>query len=218
MDICHSGQEALDFVVGNRKPDLILLDIMMPLKNGFDICRDIREKYSAEELPIILISAKNRDSDIKTGVEVGANDYIKKPVIRDELIIRVRQQIDLYDAKAKEKKEKFMDTEFAKIVAHLGEMRYIKADQSVCQLVFDSPLDKQLEINTSIGKIDDYFKTEKSLVRLQRSYIANPCKINRIVRDGSIYKAIFNNSSESISLGRTYLKTVRSKHSHLFEK
>ena len=79
-------------------PDMILLDVMLPRVSGYDICRKVRERYSAHELPIIMLTAKNKTSDIVTGLSSGANDYITKPVNRDELIARVQSLISLKES------------------------------------------------------------------------------------------------------------------------
>ncbi len=82
----------------NNIPDLILLDIMLPGLSGYDICRKVRERFSIHELPIIMLTAKNRTSDIVNGLSAGANDYITKPVTRDVLIARVQSLISMKES------------------------------------------------------------------------------------------------------------------------
>ncbi|MFC1617499.1 ATP-binding protein, partial [Candidatus Margulisiibacteriota bacterium] len=91
----RSGMEALDFIEKKGKPALIILDIMMPKMNGFEVCKKIREKYSPQELPIILLTAKNQITDLKQGYKYGANDYMVKPFSSDELLTRIRSHIQL---------------------------------------------------------------------------------------------------------------------------
>lgn len=69
------------------KPDLLLLDIMMPGMDGFEVCRNIREE---SDLPIIILSAKDRNADKVTGLSLGCDDYITKPFERVELILRIK--------------------------------------------------------------------------------------------------------------------------------
>jgi len=71
----------------DRKPDLILLDIMLPRVNGYEICRSVRER--GLEMPILMLTAKGREEDIVLGLNLGADDYITKPFRRSELIARV---------------------------------------------------------------------------------------------------------------------------------
>ena len=75
----------------SEKPDIILLDIMLPEKNGFDVCREIREK--GLNVPIIMLTAKSEEIDKVMGLELGADDYITKPFSLRELHARVRAQL-----------------------------------------------------------------------------------------------------------------------------
>lgn len=107
-----SGEEALGLIAPPAPPeggendtasppsggafDLVLLDIMMPRINGYEVCRRIRKKYLPSELPVIMITAKNQVPDLVEGFAVGANDYLAKPFSRDELLARVKTQLDLH--------------------------------------------------------------------------------------------------------------------------
>jgi len=73
------------------KPDIIILDIMLPEKNGFDVCREIREK--GLKVPVIMLTAKSEEIDKVMGLELGADDYITKPFSLRELHARVRAQL-----------------------------------------------------------------------------------------------------------------------------
>lgn len=71
-------------------PDLILLDLMLPETDGFEVCRSLKRDHSTESIPIIMITAKGEESDIVTGLELGADDYITKPFSPRVLIARIR--------------------------------------------------------------------------------------------------------------------------------
>lgn len=106
--VAKSGQEALDLIFSTSyETDLILLDIMMPVMTGFEVCKIVREKYSSSELPIIMLTARNTTKDIIAGFEVGANDYITKPFDREELIARVRNFLEL--KKSNEKRRRLIE-------------------------------------------------------------------------------------------------------------
>jgi two-component system sensor histidine kinase ChiS len=92
-----NGNNILD-LVNKYNPSLILLDIMMPGMNGYECCKVIRKSYTIAEMPVVFISAKNRISDLVLGFEVGGNDYVLKPFLREELIARVEGQISQRDA------------------------------------------------------------------------------------------------------------------------
>lgn len=101
-----SGEDAIKSIESGEEFDLVLLDVMMPVISGFDVCKKIREKYSAHELPVVLLTAKNTKEDIIAGISMGANDYITKPFDREELLARVKNYISL--KKAAEEQKKFI--------------------------------------------------------------------------------------------------------------
>ncbi|PJZ44928.1 SpoIIE family protein phosphatase [Leptospira brenneri] len=80
------------------KPDLVLLDIMMPKMSGYQVCKILRETYSMYEMPILMLTAKNRIEDVLSGLEVGANDYLGKPFDKRELLARVNSLVLLKSA------------------------------------------------------------------------------------------------------------------------
>ena len=91
---CSNGLDALTAVEG-EKPDLILLDLMMPGLNGYEVCQKLTLKYSQIELPIILVTAKNHLEDLTQGFKTGANDYLAKPFHNEELRPIVENQLRL---------------------------------------------------------------------------------------------------------------------------
>ncbi len=93
------GQAAVD-AVARQDFSLLILDVMMPKLSGFDVCRRVRESWPAHELPILLLSAKNRPEDVATGLAAGANDYIGKPVERSELMARVKNLLAVHELNA----------------------------------------------------------------------------------------------------------------------
>ena len=84
---CEDGEEAM-IMYQKKKPDLLILDVMMPKKDGFTLARQIREDYK-DDIPIIFLTAKSQNKDVIEGFELGADDYIKKPFSVEELIVRV---------------------------------------------------------------------------------------------------------------------------------
>jgi two-component system, OmpR family, alkaline phosphatase synthesis response regulator PhoP len=85
----HSGENAFDFVK-IQQPNLILLDIMIPGKDGFEVCKELKASSDTKAIPIIMLSAKTEESNIVTGLELGADDYMTKPFSVAILIARVR--------------------------------------------------------------------------------------------------------------------------------
>ncbi|MBC3759593.1 response regulator [Hyunsoonleella sp. SJ7] len=123
-----SGSEALALLDKGLKFDLVLLDIMMPYMSGYEVCETIRKTYLASELPIILLTAKNRVSDLVTGFNAGANDYLTKPISKNELLSRIKTHLNLYGIH--KATSKFVPSEFLKSIgresiteAKLGDHR-----------------------------------------------------------------------------------------------
>jgi len=82
------GEQALERVRSD-KPDLIVLDIMMPKLDGYEVCRAVKSNPETRNIPVILLSAKGRNVDQKMGFDVGADDYITKPFSPRKLVERI---------------------------------------------------------------------------------------------------------------------------------
>ena len=83
--IATNGEEALD-MIGTSNPDLIILDVIMPGKNGYEVCRDLKTKDATKHIPVILCSTKDTEVDIYWAKKIGANDYLVKPFEPNKLI------------------------------------------------------------------------------------------------------------------------------------
>jgi two-component system, OmpR family, phosphate regulon response regulator PhoB len=83
------GQEAL-ILIGETQPDLVLLDWMLPVVSGIEVCRQIRRRSATRDLPVIMVTARTEDQDAVRGLNTGADDYITKPFSMDALLARMR--------------------------------------------------------------------------------------------------------------------------------
>ncbi|EGG35427.1 ATP-binding protein [Paenibacillus sp. HGF5] len=90
-----SGQEALEWIQNGYKPDIALLDVMMPYVSGLQLGEEIRRHYNSGELPVIFLSAKSQMTDLIAGFEHGGNDYLAKPVDKQELLARLELHLQL---------------------------------------------------------------------------------------------------------------------------
>jgi CheY-like chemotaxis protein len=95
-----NGQQALDAVAA-KKPDLILLDLMMPGIDGFEVIRRLRANPDTTDIQIVILSALNSNEDVIKGFNEGANDFIMKPIIMEKLLSCVVTQMQLVEAKNK---------------------------------------------------------------------------------------------------------------------
>jgi len=88
--VAHDGQEVLDRLPEYR-PDLILLDVMMPVRNGFEICQTIRANPEWQDMKIVMLTAKGRDIEATKGLALGADAYVTKPFSTKDLVEKVKE-------------------------------------------------------------------------------------------------------------------------------
>ena len=90
--VARDGEAALSAITENR-PDLVLLDVMMPNRDGYDVCQTIRADPRLKDVKIIMLTAKGREVEREKGIALGADDYITKPFSTREVIEKVRQYL-----------------------------------------------------------------------------------------------------------------------------
>jgi len=110
ITIAQSGREALK-TASRQRPDLVLLDIIMPEMNGFEVCKRLKKNPATKDIPIIFLTAKTQPEDIVKGFELGAVDYVTRPFNPAELLSRVfthlelKKSRDLLSAQSQQRKE-----------------------------------------------------------------------------------------------------------------
>ncbi len=114
----YDGMEAIKKV--SEKPDLIILDIMMPNMDGFEVCRRIREKSEYADIPVIFLTAKGAETDEIKGLELGASDFIKKPISPGKLVARVNSNL-----RKNSKEEKNLPVIIETGPLHINRDRYV---------------------------------------------------------------------------------------------
>jgi DNA-binding response OmpR family regulator len=90
--LAHNGEEVIQ-AVEQSTPDLLLLDAMMPQRDGYDVCQTIRADPRWASLPIIMLTAKSRDVERQKGMALGATDYVTKPFSTRDLVATVRKHL-----------------------------------------------------------------------------------------------------------------------------
>lgn len=88
-----NGEEALSLIQGSP-PDLVILDLVMPYRDGFEVCEQIRSSTETRNVPVIILTMKEREQDALHAFEIGADDYIRKPFNALELLARARKLIN----------------------------------------------------------------------------------------------------------------------------
>lgn len=88
--LARDGQEALD-VLRRERPRLVLLDVMMPRKTGFEVCQELRQDEQLKDTLVLMLTAKGRETDVVKGLALGANAYMTKPFSTRDLVQKVRE-------------------------------------------------------------------------------------------------------------------------------
>ncbi|WP_321372809.1 hybrid sensor histidine kinase/response regulator [uncultured Draconibacterium sp.] len=117
LAVAMNGQQALD-TVEKVKPDLILLDVMMPIMDGHETCRRLKSNESTKDIPVIFLSAKTETEDIVEGFKLGAVDYVTKPFIGKELVARVQTHLTLRQTQQTLSEEVHSKNKFFSIMSH----------------------------------------------------------------------------------------------------
>ena len=89
VQLARDGEEALRLIEAD-KPDLVLLDLMMPLRSGYEVCQRIREREDLRHIKVVMLSAKGRDVDVNKGLSIGADLYITKPFSTVDLVNKIK--------------------------------------------------------------------------------------------------------------------------------
>jgi DNA-binding response OmpR family regulator len=89
VKLARDGQEAVDAIIEHR-PHLVLLDVMMPKKSGFEVCQEVRAHDQVKDTCILMLTAKGRDTDVAKGLALGVNAYMTKPFATKELVEKVK--------------------------------------------------------------------------------------------------------------------------------
>ena len=96
MNKAVNGQQACEMIRNGYEPDIMILDLMMPIMDGFQVLEEIRSgKCGNKDLPIIILSALNREEDINRAMSLGANDFVTKPIIMNRLINSVKNALGM---------------------------------------------------------------------------------------------------------------------------
>jgi putative two-component system response regulator len=93
--VARNGPQALEAVLKKPKPDVILLDVMMPGMDGYEVCRHLKSRAVTAEIPVIFLTSRNTAEDAELGFKAGGVDYITKPILPSVVLARVKAQIAL---------------------------------------------------------------------------------------------------------------------------
>ncbi|CCU80717.1 hypothetical protein HSACCH_02255 [Halanaerobium saccharolyticum subsp. saccharolyticum DSM 6643] len=215
--VAKSGKRALEFAK-IKKPDLILLDIMMPEINGFEVCKFLKNNSETADIPIIFISGLDKSKDIVKGFQVGAVDYIVKPFQKEVVLARVNTHLKLSETQKKIEKNNKELTKLLNEVKYLSfhdemtglynrryfenELERLSNSRELPITIFVADIDKLKDVNDNYGhkKGDKYIKKAAEI-------------LNRSTRDGDVVARI-GGDEYAIILSNSGLETAKS----LFER
>lgn len=169
------GNSVLEKVKDGLKPDLVILDVMMPKMSGLEVCRKLRERYSLFELPVLIVTVGNRTQDILAGFEAGANDYLSKPFSLKELKARAWTLLEL-----RRTAEKVISSEMHFLQAQIKPHFIYNALNSIvslCRINPEKARELVLELSNFLRSSFDFKSTEKYItlekeLGLVKSYLA----------------------------------------------
>ncbi|MFT6045061.1 MAG: two-component system sensor histidine kinase ChiS [Arenicella sp.] len=124
----------IEFLSSGTKVDLILLEVMMPVLSGFEVCREIRKKHLPTQLPVVMVTGRTQMEELQPGLQVGANDYIAKPFSKGELLARIKTHLNLVK----------INTAYSHYVPH-EFLRYLNLES-----IIDMRLGDNVEIEAAI--------------------------------------------------------------------
>ena len=172
----NNGLEALELIENGFKPDLVLLDVMMPRMTGYEVSQKIREKFMANELPILMLTAKNQVSDLVEGFTSGANDYLTKPFNKKELLARIKTHLNLL--KINSAYGRFVPQDFLKFLGResILDVRLGDHVQKEMAILFSdirsfTNLSEEMTPQENFDFINNYLKEVSPVVRNHRGFI-----------------------------------------------
>jgi len=215
FETAESGEEALK-KVQEFVPDLILLDIMMPGIDGYEVCRKLRADTRFSNTKILFLSAKALLEDRLTGYGVGGDDYIVKPFDEDELLAKIKVFLRLKHEEAIRSLNRIVKTGqpdvFHKISQYFSSVLYIHSTFPYCKIICKAGETDSLLLRTTLKELEEQFDGE-DLLRIHKSYLINPIKVISISKKGSQdYEAILKDNDDKtvkIPIGRKYHSSLK---------
>lgn len=207
--VATSGQKGLDIAIKDPKPDVILLDVMMPEMDGYETCRKLKENNATKDIDVIFVSAHDTTDEKLAGYDAGGSDYLIKPVQHEELLHKVRLSIELKEAREETSSEK--DVAFHTAMTAMtsaGEqgivlefLRNSYALNDIAELAYlmvDSLSKYELKSSVQLRTLNDtiHYGTRAPLPPLEEDLLKRLKDDGRIIEKGK--RAIFNFGGVSV--------------------
>ena len=196
--VANNGQEALE-VIRNENPDLILLDVMMPGMDGFEVAERLKSEEFRCEIPIIFLTALDDTQSIVNGFKLGVGDFISKPFRKEELMVRIKHQLSLVAARRiiEEKNEELRKTiagrdKMYSVIAHdlrspMGSIKMV-LNMLILNLPAEKIGDEMYELLTMANQTtEDVFSLLDNLLKWTKSQIG---KLNVVYQDIDVVEVV----------------------------
>ncbi len=211
-----NGPDALKQIEDGKKFDVVLLDIMMPGMSGYEVCKRIRETYPPNELPILMVTAKNQVSDLVQALTYKANDYLVKPISKKELLARLGTHINLLHIN--KSYSRFVPKEFFKVLGKdnvldvkLGD----QVEQEVTVLFADirsyTTLSESMTVKENFKFLNAYLKRIVPIINGHNGLV------HQFLGDG-IMALFLKDPEDAIKASIAYLRMITTYNQHRIEK
>lgn len=174
----ENGPRALEILQAGQPFDLVLLDVMMPAMSGFEVCREIRKTLLPTQLPVVMVTARTQTQDLKLGLQAGANDYLTKPVSKEELLARIKTHLNLLQIN--EAYSHYVPHEFLRYLkrdsiteVRLGDNVEMDAAVLVSDIRNFSTISETMTPNENFDFINRYFSVAGPPIRNNGGFIDN---------------------------------------------
>ncbi len=211
-----NGKEALAIINGGFTPDLVLLDVVMPEMSGYELCQKIREKYPTDELPIIMLTGRRQIANLVEGLNLGANDYLTKPIAKNELLARISTQLHLSQINLAY--SRFVPRQFLRLLkresildVQLGDQVQKEMSILFADIRDFTTLSEKMSLPENFRFINSY------LSRMEPEIVANHGFIDKYIGDALM--ALFSGSASSsaddaVKAGISMLETLKKYNQH----
>lgn len=151
LKVATDGHKALKIANSEPQPDIILLDVMMPEMDGYEVCKRLKENHSTKDIPVIFVTAKDAITDESYGFDIGAVDYISKPVSAPLVLRRIQTHVHLYNKKRLlsslvKEQTRIIDETRLQIIRRLGRAAEYKDNETGLHVMRMSYYSQQLAL------------------------------------------------------------------------
>lgn len=188
-----SGEDVFRVIEEGFRPDLILLDVMMPKMTGYEVTCKLRERFSANELPILMLTAKDQVADLIEGLGAGANDYLAKPIAKKELLARIKTHLQL--ANLNRAYSRFVPHEFVQLLQKESIIEVNLGDQIQQEMsVLFADIRDFTEMSEAMSPAENFKFINGYLARMEPAIVDNGGFIDKYIGDAIM--ALFPGSAD----------------------